>query len=157
MVNLDKIDKKILRELQKNGRISNLQLAECVGLSPTPCARRFKQLEDQGVIDRFVTLLNPKVLGYDLVVYVAIEMDRHTPDRFASFEKEIGKMEEVMECSIVTGQTADYLLKVIVKDMRHYERFLLDRLTNIPGVRGLHSSFVLRKVVDKTELPLADI
>jgi len=151
---MDKMDKRILQEMQLNGRISNLELAEKVGLSPTPCLRRVKQLEKSGVISRYVTLLDPEVLGYDLLVYVAIEMDRHTPERFSSFETAIKKMDEVLECNIVTGQSADYLLKVLVKDMRDYERFLLDRLTKIEGVSGVHSSFVLRKIVEKTELAL---
>lgn len=151
---MDTMDKKILREMQRNARISNIELADKVGLSPTPCLRRVKQLEASGIIDRYTTLLKPEALGYDLQVYVAIEMDRHTPDRFNSFEQAIRTMDEVMECNIVTGQSADYLLKILVKDMRDYEHFLLDRLTKIEGVSGVHSSFVLRKIVDKIELPL---
>lgn len=151
-ISLDRVDKKILNIIQDNSRISNIELAEKVGISPTPCARRIRQLEEAGVISRYVTLLSPEVLGYDLQIYLAVEMDRHTPDRFADFEEEVKKMEEVIECNIVTGQSADYILKVIVKDMRHYERFLLDRLTKMPGVSGLHSSFILRKVIDKVKL-----
>ncbi len=140
--------------MQRNGRISNLELAEQVGLSPTPCSRRVKRLEESGVIERHVTLLNPKILNLDLTALIGIEMDRHTPDRFVGFEAAIADMPEILECSIVTGQTADYLLKVVVRDMRHYETFLLDKLTRVEGVRGVHSSFVLRKIIDKTELPV---
>ena len=151
---LDKIDKHILQLMQANGRISNLELAEKVGLSPTPCSRRVKQLEESGLINRHVTLLNAEALGLNLTAIIGISMDRHTPDRFESFETAITQMPEVIECSIVTGQSADFLLKVVVKDMQHYEKFLLGQLTKLSGVTGVHSSFVLRKVVDKTALPL---
>lgn len=154
MHKLDNIDRKILALLQENCRYTTAELADKVGLSATPCARRVKQLEENGIINRYVTLLDAKALGYDLQVYVAIGMDKHTPDRFEVFQAAIEQMEEVLECNLVTGQQADYLLKVLVKDMRHYERFLLDGLTKLPGVSGVHSSFVLRNVVDKTALPL---
>jgi Lrp/AsnC family leucine-responsive transcriptional regulator len=151
---LDKIDKHILALMQSNGRISNLELADKVGLSPTPCSRRVKRLEDSGLIDGHVTLLNKEALGLNLTAIIGISMDRHTPDRFEQFEKAIVDMPEVIECSIVTGQTADFLLKVVVKDMQHYEKFLLGNLTRLTGVTGVHSSFVLRHVVKKTALPL---
>lgn len=153
-IKLDKIDRHILHLMQSNGRITNLELAEQVGLSPTPCSRRVKRLEESGLIDRHVTLLNAEALGLNLTVIIGISMDRHTPDRFESFEKAILDMQEVVECSIVTGQAADFLLKVLVKDMRHYEDFLLGKLTKLSGVSGVHSSFVLRQVVKKTEIPL---
>jgi Lrp/AsnC family leucine-responsive transcriptional regulator len=151
---LDRIDKHILKLMQTNARISNLELADQVGLSPTPCSRRVKRLEDSGLITGHVTLLNPEVLGLDLTAIVGISMDRHTPDRFEDFEKAITSMPEVIECSIVTGQAADFLLKVVVKDMHHYEKFLLGHLTRVTGVTGVHSSFVLRHLVNKTELPV---
>lgn len=153
-IKLDRIDRHILKLMQNNGRISNLELADQVGLSPTPCSRRVKRLEDSGLIAGHVTLLNPEALGLNLTAIVGIAMDRHTPDRFESFEKAIAEMPEVIECSIVTGQTADFLLKVVVKDMQHYEKFLLGNLTRLKGVTGVHSSFVLRNLVKKTELPL---
>lgn len=140
--------------MQANGRISNLELADQVGLSPTPCSRRVKRLEESGLIDRHVTLLNAEALGLNLTAIIGISMDRHTPDRFETFEKAIADMPEVIECSIVTGQTADFLLKVLVRDMRHYEEFLLGHLTKLTGVTGVHSSFVLRQLINKTELPL---
>ena len=153
-IKLDRIDRHILKLMQNNGRISNLELADQVGLSPTPCSRRVKRLEDSGLIAGHVTLLNPEALGLNLTAIVGIAMDRHTPDRFESFEKAIAEMPEIIECSIVTGQTADFLLKVVVKDMQHYEKFLLGNLTRLKGVTGVHSSFVLRNLVKKTELPL---
>jgi Lrp/AsnC family leucine-responsive transcriptional regulator len=154
IVSLDRIDKRILQEMQRNGRISNLELADKVGLSPTPCSRRVKRLEESGLIDRHVTLLKPKALGLNLTAMVGISMDRHTPDRFETFERAVVQLPEVMECLIVTGQTADFLLKVVVRDMEHYETFLLGQLTKLEGVTGVHSSFVLREVLKKTELPL---
>lgn len=154
IVKLDRIDKRILQEMQRNGRITNLELADKVGLSPTPCSRRVKRLEDSGLIDRHVTLLKPKALGLNLTAMVGISMDRHTPDRFEAFERAIAQLPEVMECMIVTGQAADFLLKVVVRDMEHYESFLLGQLTKLEGVTGVHSSFVLREVMKKTELPL---
>jgi Lrp/AsnC family leucine-responsive transcriptional regulator len=153
-LSLDKIDKHILALMQSNGRISNLEISDKVGLSPTPCSRRVKRLEDSGLIDGHVTLLNKEALGLNLTAIIGISMDRHTPDRFEQFEKAIVDMPEVIECSIVTGQTADFLLKVVVKDMQHYEKFLLGNLTRLTGVTGVHSSFVLRQVVKKTALPL---
>ena len=153
-VSLDRIDKHILKLMQGNGRISNLELADQVGLSPTPCSRRVKRLEESGLITGHVTLLDPQALGLNLTAIVGIAMDRHTPDRFESFEKAISAMPEVIECSIVTGQTADFLLKVVVRDMQHYEKFLLGNLTRLEGVTGVHSSFVLRNLVKNTALPL---
>jgi Lrp/AsnC family leucine-responsive transcriptional regulator len=154
MLEFDRIDRKILEQLQNNARITNLELADKVGLSPTPCLRRVKRLEESGVIDRHVTLLNADALGLGLTAYVGISMDRHTPDRFEAFELAIEVLPEVLECSIVTGQDADFLLKVVVRDMQHYEQFLLGRLAKLTGVTGVHTSFVLRKLVSKTQLPI---
>ena len=105
------------------------------------------------MITGHVTLLDPQALGLNLTAIVGIAMDRHTPDRFESFEKAIVTMPEVIECSIVTGQTADFLLKVVVRDMQHYEKFLLGNLTRLEGVSGVHSSFVLRQLVKNTHCP----
>ena len=147
---LDRTDLRLLAELQKDASLSNLELADKVGLSPTPCARRVKRLVTEGFIERQVAILNPEKLGYDLTAHV----DRHTPDRFESFEAEIATYDEVIDCSVVTGQSADYLIRVVVKDMKHFEAVLLGKLTRIPGVTGVHSSFVLRKVINRTEIPL---
>ncbi|BCE02640.1 Lrp/AsnC family transcriptional regulator [Marinicellulosiphila megalodicopiae] len=154
MIKLDKTDKQILQLMQDNARISNLELADSIGLSPTPCSRRVKRLVDSGLINKHVTLLNPAELGLNLTAMIGITMDRHTPERFEHFEDAIRQLPEVMECLIVTGQSADFLLKVVVKDMQHYEKFLLGHLTKLEGVTGVHSSFVLREVVKKTALPL---
>jgi Lrp/AsnC family leucine-responsive transcriptional regulator len=143
--------------MQTNGRISNLELADAIGLSPTPCSRRVKRLEESGIIDRHVTLLNQSQLGLKLTAIVGISMDRHTPDRFDNFEAKVSEFPEVVECSLVTGQSFDYLLKALVPDMEYYEEFLLGKLTRVEGVTGVLSSFVLRKVISKTELPLDHI
>jgi Lrp/AsnC family leucine-responsive transcriptional regulator len=156
-VKLDRTDRRILEAMQRNGRISNLELADLVGLSPTPCSRRVKRLEESGLIRQHVTLLNQSMLGLKLTAYICISMDRHTPDRFDAFEAAVAAYPEVMECSVVTGQSSDYLLKAVVPDMEYYEKFLLGRLTRIAGVTGVHSSFELRRVVHRTELPLEHI
>mgnify|MGYP000182036532 FL=1 len=153
-MNLDRLDRRILGALQKDGSISNLELAEKVGLSPSPCSRRVKQLEDSGIINRTVTLLNPEKLNLKLTVMIQVSMDRHTPDRFESFEQTLENYSEVISCSMITGQAADYLIVVMVTDMDAYQAFLLGKLTRIPGVTGVHSSFVLRKIIDRTEIPL---
>ena len=154
---LDKLDRKILQEIQLDGELSNLELAEKIGLSPTPCLRRVKKLEQSDIIEKKVTLLNQKGLGLNITAMISIAMDRHTPERFANFEQCVRAFPEVVECSIVTGQAADFLLKAVLPDMAYYEEFLLGRLTRIEGVTGVHSSFVLRKIIDKTELPLDHI
>lgn len=154
IVKLDRIDKQILQLMQANARISNLELADSVGLSPTPCSRRVKRLEESGIIDKHVTLLKPSALGLNLTAMIGISMDRHTPERFDNFQTAVSALPEVLECLIVTGQSADFLLKVIVRDMQHYEQFLLGKITKLEGVTGVHSSFVLREVIKKSALPL---
>lgn len=154
---LDRTDRRILELMQADGRISNLELAERIGLSPTPCSRRVKRLEDDGVIRRHVTLLDQKKIGLNIDVIIGVSMDRHTPDRFENFEQELSAFPEVVECSIVTGQEADFLIKAVLPDMAYFEEFLLGRLTRIAGVTGVRSSFVLRKIIDRTELPLSHV
>ena len=126
--------------------MSNLELAESVNLSPTPCARRVKQLEDAGVITGYSVTTDPRKLGYQLSVYIAISMDKHTAERFSNFEKKLREFPEVVSCSIVTGRSEDYLIKALVKDMAHYEEFLLHRLNRIEGIAQVHTSFELREV-----------
>lgn len=151
---LDRIDKRILDELQKDGAISNLDLAEKIGLSPSPCSRRVKALQESGIIQKTVAVLDNKALGLNMVAMISISMDRHTPERFENFEASVMGFPEVLECFLITGSNADYLLKVIVQDMDGYQQFLLGKLTRIEGVSGVHSSFVMRKIVDSTRLPL---
>lgn len=151
---LDDTDKKILNELQLNARISNLDLAERVNLSPTPCARRVKQLEQAGIIAKHTTILDHEKLGLALMAMISVTMDKHTADLFDKFELAAAQLPEVMECYVVTGQDSDFLIKVLVRDMRHYEEFLLRRLTKLEGVSGVHTSFVLRNPISNTKLPL---
>ncbi|ETI62050.1 Lrp/AsnC family transcriptional regulator [Marinomonas profundimaris] len=150
----DKIDLNILRELQQDSSLTNQELADRVGLSASPCLRRVKALEESGVIDRSVTLLDEKKLGLKLTAFIQISMDRHTPDRFEVFESLLESYPEVKSCNLVTGQSADYLLEVVVEDMERYQEFLLGRLTRIAGVTGVHSSFLLRRIINRTSLPL---
>lgn len=154
---LDRTDKRILAELQGNARISNQELADKVGLSPSPCLRRVRALEDSGLIKGYYTQLNASMLGLKLMALVQISMDRHTPDRFEQFETTIKGWPQVLECILITGQSADFQLKVLVKDMEEYQDFLLNRITRIPGVSDVHSSFVLRQVVSTTALPLESV
>lgn len=151
---LDRIDRRILDALQSDGGLTNLELAERVGLSPSPCLRRVRALEDAGIIRGRTTLLDQKALGLDLTVMLQISMDRHTPERFENFEETVGRFPEVQQCYLVTGQEADYLLKVVVPDMDAYQQFLLGKITRIEGVSGVHSSFVMRKVIESTAVPL---
>jgi Lrp/AsnC family leucine-responsive transcriptional regulator len=151
---LDNYDRRILEVLQEQGRISNQELADRIGLSPSPCLRRVRALEESGIIAGYRALLDANRLGLKLIAFVSISMDRHTPERFANFDARVAAMPEVLECSLITGRDADYQLKVVVRDMDAYQDLLLNKLTRIDGVSGVHSSFVLRQVVERTALPL---
>jgi Lrp/AsnC family leucine-responsive transcriptional regulator len=151
---LDRYDRCILEVLQEEGRISNQELADRIGLSPSPCLRRVKALEEGGVLTAYRATVDSRKLGLTLMALIYISMDRHTPDRFANFDAKVKELPEVLECLLVTGQDADYQLKVIVRDMDAYQELLLNKITRIQGVTGVHSSFVLRRVVDKTALPV---
>ncbi len=153
-MNLDRYDRQILAILQEDGRISNQDLADRIGLSPSPCLRRVRALEEAGFVLGYRALVDPKALGLTLMALIHISMDQHTPERFESFEAAVREIPEVLECLLITGQDADYQLKVIVRDMDAYQELLLNRITRIKGVTGVHSSFVLRRVVDKTALPI---
>lgn len=153
-IDVDRFDRQILQVLQQDGRISNQDLADRIGLSPSPCLRRVRALEEAGVVTGYRALLNAKSLGYTLMALVYIAMDKHTPERFEHFEQEIAAIPEVLECLLITGQDADYQIKLIVKDMEAFQELLLHRINRIQGVNGVHSSFVLRRVVDKTALPV---
>jgi Lrp/AsnC family leucine-responsive transcriptional regulator len=149
---LDRFDRQILEILQSEGRINNQDLADRIGLSASPCLRRVRALEEAGLIVGYHARLDPRKLGLTLMALVHISMDLHTPERFANFEASVMVLPEVLECLLITGQDADYQLKVAVRDMDHYQALLLDKITRIAGVTGVHSSFVLRRVVDKTAL-----
>jgi Lrp/AsnC family leucine-responsive transcriptional regulator len=152
---LDRYDRQLLAMLQQEGRISNQELAERIGLSPSPCLRRVRALEEAGLITGYHAVLDARKLGLTLLALIHISMDRHTPERFANFEARVAALPEVLECLLITGQDADYQLKVIVRDMDAYQALLLEQITRIEGVSGVHSSFVMRRVVDKSALPIA--
>jgi len=154
MLKLDRYDRRILELLQEDGRISNQDLADRIGLSPSPCLRRVRALEDSGIIAGYRALLDAGRLGLDLTAILSISMDRHTPERFAAFDAAVGALPEVLECLLVTGRDADYQLKVVVQDMAAYQDLLLNKITRIEGVTGVHSSFVLRRVLERTALPI---
>lgn len=151
---LDQYDKRILEILQTEGRISNQDLADRIGLSPSPCLRRVRALEESGLIAGYRAMLDAKKLGLNLIAFLSISMDKHTPERFANFDAQVAALPEVLECSLITGRDADYQLKVVVRDMEAYQDLLLHKLTRIEGVSGVHSSFVLRQIVERTALPL---
>jgi len=151
---LDRYDRLILQTLQERGRITNQELAEAINLSPSPCLRRVRQMEEEGLIDGYVAKLNANKLDLHLMAFIHIRMDKHTPDRFSLFEGTIADYPEVLECHLITGQEADYLLKVIVRDMDAYQQFLLQKLTRIEGVSGVQSSFVLKSPINSTALPI---
>ncbi|RAU18716.1 Lrp/AsnC family transcriptional regulator [Nitrincola tibetensis] len=153
-VDIDRFDIKILHELQKDASISNQELAERIGLTAAPCSRRVKQLEENGFIERQVIRVNERKVGLNLIALLHISMDKHIPERFEAFETAIAAIPEVMECYLITGHDADYQLKVAVADMDSYHDILLGKITRITGVSGVKSSFIMRKVVDTTAVPL---
>ena len=151
---MDRYDHQILAVLQQEGRISNQDLADRIGLSPSPCLRRVRTLEESGLITGYRAFLDAKKLGLTLMALIGISMDLHTPERFAQLEASISGIPEVLECLLITGQQSDYQLKVVVRDMDAYQDLLLNKITRIQGVTGVHTSFVLRRVVDRTALPV---
>ena len=151
---IDRFDIRILEVLQDDASLSNQEVADRVGLSASPCSRRIRLLHEAGIIESTVVRLAPDRLGLDLTVLIQIRMDRHTPERFDNFETIVKGYPEVQECFLITGQESDYQLKIVIPNMDEYQRFLLDKITRIEGVIGVHSSFVLRKTVDSTALPL---
>ena len=151
---IDRYDREILTILQREGRLSNQELADRIGLSPSPCLRRVRVLEESGLISGYRALLDAKKLGLSLMALIGISMDQHTPERFSNLEQTIADIPEVLECLLITGQQSDYQLKVVVRDMDAYQDLLLNKITRIQGVTGVHTSFVLRKVVDRTALPV---
>lgn len=140
---LDETDRRILRALRRDGRLSNLKLAEQVGLSPTPCWNRVRALEDSGVIEGYAALLNQKALGLPDTVLIEVTLDRHDDDMLDRFGEALAELPEVMEAYLLTGEY-DYLIKVAVAGTEGYEQFLRHKLYKLPGLRHSHSTFVLR-------------
>jgi Lrp/AsnC family leucine-responsive transcriptional regulator len=153
---IDRTDCKILALLQEEARLTNVELAQAVGLSPSPCLRRVRLLEEGGVIRRYVTLLDPARVGLPVSVFVQVTLERQVETALQVFEEAVRQHPEVMECYLMTGD-ADYLLRVVAPDLESYQRFLLDHLTRIPGVASIKSSFALKQVGYRTALPLNHI
>ena len=149
---IDAIDRSILRKLQENGRMSNVQLAIEVGLSESACLRRVKLLEESGIIDRYVMLINQSAIGKPDNVFVRVTLDGQQREKLLAFEAEISKVAEVMECYLMAGDF-DYLLRVITRDNADYVR-VHNKLTSLPGVMRVQSSFALKTVMERTEVPL---
>ena len=149
----DGTDRRILEVIQEDARISNTELADRIGLSPSPCWRRVRTLEDTGVIERYVTLVNAKAVGLPITVFATVALEKQVESALVSFEKAVMERPEVMECNLMTGEF-DYLLRVVVPDLVAYERFLMDHLTRIKGIASIKSSFSLKQVSYKTALPL---
>ncbi|NIA70908.1 Lrp/AsnC family transcriptional regulator [Pelagibius litoralis] len=152
-MNLDGIDRKILAALQADGRLSNVELAEHVGLSPSPCLRRVRLLEEAGIIDRYVALVDQRSVGLPVSVFISIKLERQQEEDLDRFEAEVSAYPEVLECYLMTG-TQDYLLRVVVADLAAYERFLKTRLTRVENVAAIESSFALKQVKYTNVLPL---
>jgi len=150
---LDSIDVNILRQLQENAKLTNVELAGRVHLSPSPCLARVRALESDKVISRYVTLLNPLALGLSVSVFIQISLEKQSKKALEIFEEAIRKRSEVMECYLMTGD-ADYLIRVVVTNVQALERFIVDELTRIPGIASIRSSFALKQVKYETGLPL---
>ena len=150
---LDQIDRKILHHLQENARITNADLAEKVGLSPTPCLRRLRRLETEGIIKGYRPEINREALGVGVTVVILIKLEKEDETSLRSFEAEIAQRPEVMECYLVTGKF-DYFLRVIIPTLTAYETFLSETLLRMSNVASVESSFTLREVAKKAVIPL---
>lgn len=150
---LDAIDLKILEELQRDGRMSNHELAGRVGLSPSPCLRRVRQLEKVGLLAGYVALVRPEALGLEVSAFIRVRLERQDDRHLRRFEETVAGLEEVMECYLMTGD-ADYQLRVLVPSLAHFEEFLRQKLTRIEGISEVTSSFALRPVVYRTAVPV---
>ena len=152
---LDRTDRRILRELQTNGRISNVELARRVNLSATPCLERVRRLEQSGFIRDYVAILDPQRMDVSLLLYVEVTLDRTTPDVFERFKASITARPEVQECHMVAGGF-DYLIKVRVPDMQAYRAFLGEGLTAAPGVRETHTYVVMEEIKETTAVQIPE-
>lgn len=149
---LDTLDRKIVAILQQEGRIRTIDLAERVGLSPTPCARRIVRLEEEGVITGYTATVNQDKMGLPISIFVSVELENQGAEALQRFEQEVVSFEEVMECFIMTG-SQDFLMRVVAADLASYEQFLQEKLTRVPGIRMIRSRFALRRIVKRNRLP----
>ena len=153
---IDRIDTAILQHLQREGRLTNRELAEKISLSNAPCWRRVKRLEDEGYIDGYTALVNPQLVDLRVIAFAQVSLDNHHPETIAAFDREIQRWSEVLECHSVTGPSCDYLLKVIVSDMEAYEQFLSAKLLLVPGLRSVSTLFSLKRRKQTTALPIKE-
>jgi Lrp/AsnC family leucine-responsive transcriptional regulator len=153
---LDRTDSRILSALQADGRLSVVNLAQSIGLSPTPCARRIRQLEQDGVIEGYAAIVNPARLGLNVQAFIQVKLQQHADDIVTAFERELAKLEEVIACYATTGES-DFLVHVAVPDLETLSSVVLKKLLKIPGVRDLHSSIVLETIKRSARLPLAHL
>ncbi|AQU84123.1 MAG: Lrp/AsnC family transcriptional regulator [Halomonas sp.] len=152
-ITLDKYDQHILTLLQQQGRITNNELAEQIGLSPAACWRRVKALEESGVIRRFAALVEPSLVGQPLAALVMVTLVRHHIDNTAEFEQRIRQYPEVLQCYATTGN-ADFVLRVVIEDMAAYDKFLNEKLFTLNGISQVSSNFVLRSIKEETAIPI---
>ena len=150
---MDSIDRHILRVLQEEGRLSNVDLAERVGLTPAPCLRRVRALEEARVIQKYAALVDSGTLNLGVTVFAQVTLDTQVKDQLEVFERSVREWPQVMDCYLMTGDS-DYLLRIVLPDVEAYERFLNEALTQVPGVASIRSSFALRQVKYSTALPL---
>lgn len=155
-LDLDAIDVKILTELQDDASLSNVELAQRVGLSPSPCLARVRALEASGIIARRVTLLDPLSLGATISVFIQVTLERQVEAQLEIFEEAVLGFSEVMECYLMTGD-ADYHLRVVVPDLMALQHFIVEKLSKTPGVANIRSSFALKQVKYKTALPVTEL
>jgi DNA-binding Lrp family transcriptional regulator len=152
---MSETDRIILETLQAEGRVSNAELARRINLSPPATLARVRRLEEAGIIRRYVALLEPEMVGYDMTCFISVSLQMHTEEQVARFRDSIQEMAEVLECHFVTGEF-DYLLKVVVRNRAALEQFVVNRLTPIPGVARIYTSLVLTEVKSNTALPLRE-
>jgi Lrp/AsnC family leucine-responsive transcriptional regulator len=153
---LDAIDRRIVAELQADARLSNVELADRVGLSPSPCLRRVKRLEREGYIEGYRAALRRDRVGLGFSVFVGVKIEGHANDRALQFEEEVSAMPEVIACHLVSGE-ADYFLEVVVPDLEHYQRFLVGRLLNLAAVREVKSNIAIQTLKAGAPLPLGHL
>ncbi len=150
---LDPIDQRILAELQRDARLTNVELARRVHLSPSPCLARVRALEQRGVIKKYVTLLEPRQVDLGVTVFIHVSLEKQVDRLLGDFESRVSRLPQVLECYLMTGD-ADYLLRVVVGSVDALQDFILKELTHIPGIASIRSSFALKQVKYETALPL---
>jgi len=152
---MDAIDRAILRELQRDGRVSNAELADRVHLSPSPCLRRVRRLEADGTISGYRAVLDKRKLGLGLTVFIEVKVTAHSPDRASGFEEAVAAIDEIIGCYIISG-SSDFLLEAVVPDLKAYEHFYLHTILALPGVYDVETHFVIRTMKEPGPLPVGD-